>query len=321
MKAAILNNYGDTPTYQDINEPKAPNSDQLILEVKAAALKNFDKIMATGKSYVNYGELPSVVGTDAVGCLADGRRVYAQARGTMAHKILIDKNKFIELPENISWASAAALPNAVLGSALALLKRAKIKKGDVVLIHGGTGVTGKIACQLAKHYGASKVFVTGHTEKIEAQQSELGIDALISTRMSDGEFIEELHRLNESNPITIVLDYLWGHTAELILKFLMGKDGKFMDQFTRFIQIGSLSGDEITVNANWLRSSKVEIIGSGVGSHTAEDFQEFFTTILPEAFKLAAENKLTIDTTLGKLEDIESLWTTKTSGSRLVIQL
>src|SRR5699024_11367413 len=83
----------------------------------------------------------------------------------------------------------------------------------------------------------------------------------------------------------------------------------------------SLSGDEITVNANWLRSSKVEIIGSGVGSHTAEDFQEFFTTILPEAFKLAAENKLTIDTTLGKLEDIESLWTTKTSGSRLVIQL
>lgn len=321
MKAAVLEKYGESPRYQEFPDPKPAASSEVVMEVKAAALKNLDKMMATGKSYVNYGELPAVAGSDAVGVLADGTKVYARTHGAFAEKAIIDRNQFIPLPEGIDWATAAALPNAVVGSGLALKRRAEIKAGDVVLINGGTGVTGKVAIQLAKHYGAAKVFVTGFVEELEEEKEELGIDALISTRESDEVFLEKLKQLNITSPITVVLDYLWGHSAELILRFLAGSDGKFMDHFTRFVQIGSLSGDEIKLSANTLRSSKVTIIGSGMGSHSADDFRYLDQELLPEVFALAARGRIKIDTDEGDLKDIASLWKEPVTGKRWVVMM
>lgn len=321
MKAAVLEKYGEVPQYKEFPTPEPSSTSEVLMEVKAAALKNFDKFVAAGKSYVSYGHLPAVVGSDAVGVLPDGTSVYARANGTFAEKAIIDSSKSIPLPDGIDWATAAALPNAVLGAGLALKRRAGIKTGDIVLINGGTGVTGKIAIQLARYYGAAKVFVTGFTEKIEAEKGAIGIDALISTRENDKVFLEKLRQLNAASPITVVLDYLWGHSAELILQFLMGSDGKFMEQFTRFIQIGSLAGDEIKLSANTLRSSKVNIVGSGVGSHSADDYRYFNRELLPEAFRLAARGKIKIETEEGNLKDISSLWNKPANGKRLVVKI
>lgn len=321
MKAAVLEKFGEAPKYKNFPAPKPSLSTEVVMEVKAAALKNLDKLMASEDSYINYGELPAVIGTDAVGILSDGTKVYARTRGAIAKKVTVDKSKTILLPEGIDWATAAALPNAVMGAGLALKRRAKITSGDVVLINGGTGVTGKIAAQLAKYYGAKKVFVTGYIEELEAQKDELGIDALLSTRVSDEVFMGKLNQLNNEWPITVVLDYLWGHSAELILRFLMGSDGKFMEQYTRFIQIGSLSGDEIKLSANTLRSSKVKIIGSGMGSHSAADFTYLDEELIPETFALAVDGKIKIDIEEGKLEDITSLWNKPSTGKRLVVRI
>lgn len=320
MKAAVLENYGATPQYKEFPTPQ-PSSSEVIMEVKAAALKNFDKFVASGKAYVRYGSLPAVVGSDAVGVLSDGTRVYAQSKGAFAEKALVDKNKFVVLPDALDWYSAAALPNAVMGSGLALKRRAAVKPGDVVLINGGTGVTGKMAIQLAKYYGAGKVFVCGYTEKLEAEKQELGIDALISTREADEVFLENLGRLNAASPITVVLDYLWGHPAELILQFLMGSNGKFLEQFTRFVQIGSMAGDEIKLSANTLRSSKVSIVGAGMGSHSAGDYAYFNQELLPEVFQLVADGRIKITTETGELKDIASLWNKPANGKRLVVKM
>lgn len=321
MKAAVLEKYGENPRYREFPDPEPASSSEVVMKVKAAALKNLDKMMATGKSYMNYGELPAVVGSDVVGILEDGTRVYSRSRGAFAEKATIDKDSSIPLPEGIDWATAAALPNAVMGSGLALKRRAGIEAGDVVLINGGTGVTGKVAIQLARHFGAAKVFVTGFVEEIEDEKGELSIDALISTRESDEVFLDKLKQLNAESPITVVLDYLWGHSAELILQFLAGSDGKFMEHFTRFVQIGSLSGDEIKLSANTLRSSKVKIIGSGMGSHSADDFRYLDRELLPEVFALAAQGKIKIDTEEGSLKDIASLWNQPPTRKRQVVMM
>lgn len=92
-----------------------------------------------------------------MGSLEDGTLVYAQGKtGMMAEKALIKKDNYIELPENLDPFLASAIPNAAQGGVLSLKARTKMKKDDVILINGGTGITGKVAVQMAKHYGASK---------------------------------------------------------------------------------------------------------------------------------------------------------------------
>ncbi len=143
MKAAVLHQLGQIPKYEDYKEPIPQNETEVVMNVKAASIKNIDKGRAGGSHYASYQHLPVVVGIDCVGVLDDGRRVYANGiTGTMAEKALIDKNKLTVLPDGIDNITAAALPNAVLGADLALRYRARIHKGAVVLIKRCNGYYG-----------------------------------------------------------------------------------------------------------------------------------------------------------------------------------
>src|SRR5690554_265938 len=151
MKAAILESLGNEPVYGDYEEPNSQNYEQVIIKVKAAALKNLDKIKTYSEYYAPYKTLPVVVGTDCVGTLSDGSLIYAHGlTGTMAEKALIHANRYTLLPDNIDPVVAAALPNAILGSVFPLKIRANMKAGQTVLINGATGITGKVAVQVAK---------------------------------------------------------------------------------------------------------------------------------------------------------------------------
>jgi len=185
MKAAVLHQLGSVPEYEDFPDPN-PTQEQLLITVKAASIKNLDKARASGKHYASYITLPAVVGIDGVGVLENGTRIYAQGiTGMIAEKALIAKNRYTVLPQNIDDATAAALPNAAMGAALALRYRAEIKKGNVVLINGATGVTGQLAIQMAKYYGASKVIATGRNMEMLEKLTELGADEIISLRQDD----------------------------------------------------------------------------------------------------------------------------------------
>src|SRR5690554_1387798 len=121
MKAAIIEKLGDTPKYKEFPSPKVTSDEQLLLNVKAAAVKNLDKIRASGKHYASHKDFPAVVGMDGVGTLEVGTRVYAQGiSGMIAEKAIISKNRFTLIPDNLDFNIAAALPNAVLGAAMAL---------------------------------------------------------------------------------------------------------------------------------------------------------------------------------------------------------
>lgn len=136
------------PQYTEFPEPVVQNEEEVLLAVKAAAIKHFDKERASGKHYSagNDIENATVIGGDGVGLLADGTRVFALGvSGMIAEKAVVEKNRMIKLPEGIDDAVAAALPNAVAGSAMALRFRAGMQPGETVLINGATGFTGKIA--------------------------------------------------------------------------------------------------------------------------------------------------------------------------------
>jgi NADPH:quinone reductase-like Zn-dependent oxidoreductase len=148
----------------------------------------------------------------------------------------------------------------------------------------------------------------------------LGADEIITVQQEDAQFVSQLQAIHRNTPIDVIIDYLWGHTAELILSSFMG-NGSFTHK-VRFVSIGSVTGDKIQLSAENLRSVDIQLSGSGLGSWTKDEMGLLFSEILPEMFALAASNKLKVETEKVQLADIEQLWGMEVpDGKRLVVTM
>lgn len=323
MKAAVIFEKGELPRYvADFPEPEVRGEKEILISVKASAVKNLDKMRASGQHYSTQNEawIPKIVGSDGVGVLPDGTRVYGIAVGGMiAEKAIIEKDAMVKLPAGIDDAAAAALPNAVMGSALALRFRAGLQAGETVLVNGATGVTGRMSVQIARYYGAKKVIATGRNEQSLKELLSLGADEVISLRQDDESIISKIQSIHRQSPIDVVIDYLWGHSAELILGSMKGYGG--FSHRTRFITIGGMTGDTISLSSSILRSADIQISGSGLGTWTREEVKVLITEILPAMFLLSAEGKLKIETVNVALEDIGNAWDMHIDGGKRMVVL
>ncbi|WP_431214154.1 quinone oxidoreductase family protein [Puia sp. P3] len=238
-------------------------SDEVMVAMKAVAIKHLDRSRAAGTHYSRKaptgkgaGAIPTpIFGSDGVGLLPDGTRVYGIGfNGTPAKTASLRKDTLVLIPDGLDDATAAALPNAVIGSAMGLRFKAAIQPGDTVLVNGATGFTGRIAVQIAKHYGAARVIATGRNPESLNELAGLGADQTIS--LSQADFQQVLAAIHAATPIDIVIDYLWGHSAEMILGCLKGNGG--FTNFTRYVSVGSMSGDAIQLYAASLRSANLQ---------------------------------------------------------------
>ncbi|SDG02188.1 quinone oxidoreductase family protein [Chitinophaga filiformis] len=323
MKAAVMYQHGELPKYVDFPEPTIQHDDELLVTVKAVAIKHIDKGSASGRHYSSDAPKQDgrVVGGDGICLLEDGTRIYGiGVSGMLAEKATIRKNYIVKVPDSLDDVTAAALPNAVMGAAMGLKFKADTQPGDIVLINGATGFTGRIAVQIAKHYGAKKVIVTGRNQQSLEDLLSLGADEIISVLQDDESFKNRIKEIHSQTPIDIVIDYLWGHTAEMILGCLKG-NGSFTNR-TRYVSIGSMAGDIIQLSAANLRSVDLQLAGSGMGSWSKSEVGLLFTEMLPEMFELAATGKLKVGATQVKLKDIAELWDLDVSnGQRLVVTI
>lgn len=167
------------------------------------------------------------------------------------------------MPDRLDDLIAAAIANPGRSSWAALTERARMKPGEVVLINGATGTPGRLAIQVARLLGAGRIVATGRNAGALEEVRALGADVTIQL----GEDMDDLeHRFMEAfaEGIDIVLEYLWGPRAEnlLLSAARAGRDGAPM----RFVQIGSISAEDITLPGGALRAKAVELMGSGGGS-------------------------------------------------------
>jgi NADPH:quinone reductase-like Zn-dependent oxidoreductase len=319
LKAAVLHKLGDTPRFEDFADPQAAQGEVLV-RVKAASLKNSDTMMASGTHYDSHSQLPVVCGMDGVGILEDGARVFCGGSrppfGMMAERTVVSRMRCMPVPDNVGTEIAAALPNPALSSWLPLIWRAEIKRGETVLILGATGVAGKLAIQIAKHLGAGRVVAAGRNKDILESLHELGADATISLELPDGKLRDALLQEARSSHFDIVLDYLWGHPTEVLLDALTGHDTRAVSARVRLIEIGEMAGAAVHLSAAALRSSAVEIYGSGGGGTVPP--QAIFDAI-PQVWSLAAQGKLLIDIENVPLAEVGKVWRQDSKGRRIVL--
>lgn len=142
MKAALVKEAGATPVYADFAEPTATEGLTRVAVV-ASALSHVTKSRASGKHYSASGTLPLVPGMDGTGILEDGTRIYfvlpEMPFGGMAEYCVVKPAHCIPLPADLDAVTAAAIAIPGMSSWAALVERARLVRGETVLINGATG--------------------------------------------------------------------------------------------------------------------------------------------------------------------------------------
>jgi len=320
MNAAVLHAFNESPRFERFSEPIAAEN-EVIVHVRAAALKPVDKQMANGSHYAAFRELPVVCGTDGVGCLDDGTRVFfARPRlpyGSMAQRTIVSPSHSFPIPDNIDDDIAAAIVNPGLSAWGALAWRAQLTAGETVLILGATGVTGKLAVQTAKLLGAGRVIAAGRNEKVLSTLHELGADSTIRLDKTGQDLTEAFAREAGDAGFDVIIDYLWGPPTETLLAAIARRDLNPALSRVRLIEVGESAGPTISLDAAALRSSKLEILGAGSGNASASP--EVWLEAIRQLLSNVAGGKLRIDTERVPLSEVEDAWQRDQQGWRTVI--
>jgi NADPH:quinone reductase-like Zn-dependent oxidoreductase len=317
MKAAVLHELGKPPRCEDFSDPAAGRQ-EAVVQVRAASVKPIDRQLAAGTHYASPRELPVVCGTDGVGRLADGTRVFfggpRQPFGAIAEHTVVPGGFCFSVPTGLDDVTAAALPNPGVSALLTLNHRAKVATGETVLILGATGVTGTVAVQVAKALGAGRVIGAGRNPAALAKLRELGADRTIKLDQPEEDLQKEFAREAGEGGFNVIIDYVWGRPTEVLLAAITRSEFAPVNPEVRLVQVGEGAGPTIALPAAVLRSTALTILGTaGIPS------RDVLVAAMQKVLEWGAAGALRIETEQVPLADIENVWTRAEHGRRLVV--
>lgn len=317
MNAAVVSKTGEAPRYEQFPDPVAGDN-EVTVQVRAASLKPVDRQIAGGSHYASPRQYPFICGTDGVGFLDDGRRVFfggcRPPYGAMAERTVVPKAFTFPVPDALNDETAAAIPNPGVSAWLSLSYRAKVSPGESVLILGATGVTGKLAIKIAKLLGAKRVVAAGRNRQALRSLHQFGADSTIQLDQPDDGLRESFVREAGASGFQVVIDYVWSRPTEVFLSAITSKTFTEIGSETRLVQVGESAGPTIALPAAVLRSTALTILGTA-GIPSRDVLRETFERVIA----YAATGELQIDTTRVPLAEIASAWAQTQSGARQVV--
>jgi NADPH:quinone reductase-like Zn-dependent oxidoreductase len=217
MKAVVIHEYGgpEVLKYEDIPRPE-PKGDQLLIRVMAAGVNPVDGMIRSGMFTNEKRAFPIILGGDIAGVIEKvgskitkfkaGDPVFAYISlddsGGYAQYALVTEREAAPKPKSLTYVEAAAVPIVAMTAWQALVDTAKLRAGQTVLIHGGSGGVGSFAIQIAKAHGA-KVIATASTANQDFLK-QLGADVAIDYTNQKFEDI--------AKDVDVVLDSIGGDT-------------------------------------------------------------------------------------------------------------
>lgn len=265
MKAIEITSYG-APEVLRVAERPAPaaGAGELLIRVAASGVNRPDVLQRTGNYPVPPGasDLPGlevageIVSGDAAAMreagLAVGDRVCALiAGGGYAELCVAPVAQCLPVPKGWSDAEAATLPETFFTVWSNVFDRARLHKGETLLIQGGSSGIGVTAIQLGKAFGATVIVTAGSDDKCEACR-KLGADHAINYKTSD--FAEEVKRLTGGKGVDVVLDMVAGAYVPREIE-CMAEDG-------RLVIIAVQGGTKSEFNAGLVLRRRLTITGS-----------------------------------------------------------
>ena len=228
------------PTCLEVVERRAPNANEVEVEVQATGLNFRDVMWALSilpDEMLEDGLAGPTLGLEFAGRvvrvgssierLRVGDEVVGLSGGAFSTHVVVDEDHVASLPPQLSIENAATVPVAFLTAYYSLISCADLKPGEWVLIHGGAGGVGLAALQIAQWRGARAIVTAGSPEK-RALTLSLGAEHAFDSR--SGAFVDDVMRLTEGRGVSVVLNSLAGEAMERSLGLLQ--------PFGRFVELG-----------------------------------------------------------------------------------
>jgi NADPH2:quinone reductase len=265
MKAVVFGGKGgpEVASLQEIPRPSAQRGEVLV-RVRAAALNRADLLQRRGLYPPPPGFREDVPGLEFAGEVAEvgagvtawkpGDKVMAIASGeAQAEFTIADPFMLVRIPEGLSFAEAATLPEAGVTAHDAMVTLGGMRPGGTVLIHAvGSGV-GTAALQIAKAMGGTVLGTARTADKLEKARA-LGLDHGILLGKEDPKFAEEVRGFTGRKGVPVILDFVGAAYA--------GENLASLATQGRIVVIGTMGGAKATVDLGALMRVRGQVIGT-----------------------------------------------------------
>ena len=269
-----------------VEEPSpACDVGQVRIRVSAAGLNRADLLQRAGL-YPPPPGASQVLGLECSGVISEvgpgsswqvGDRVCALlAGGGMAEEVVVDGRHVLPVPEGLSLAEAAALPEVYSTAWLNLFQLAALKPGEKVLLHAGASGVGSAAIQLCKAFGNPCWVSVGSADRLAYCEALGAQGGVVRT---DG-----LEGLSDLGPFDVILDPVGANYAGLNLKVL-ARDG-------RWVLIGLMGGRDAKVDLAQVLAKRVQVIGSTLRNRDDQFKADLFSDLLQQVWPLFGEGRL-----------------------------
>ena len=203
-------------TLTEHNTPR-PDTYEILVKIGAAGVNRGDCYQRMG-FYPPPSGASEIMGLEFAGtvvaCGSDVTRWQPGARiaglvagGGYAEYGVVHEDHALEIPENMSFTDAAALPETIYTVWANVFELGGLIAGETLLIHGGSSGIGTTAIQMAKYYGATVVTTAGTDEKCDFCE-KLGADLTINYKNTD--FDAAIDTLTEGKGVNLILDIVGG---------------------------------------------------------------------------------------------------------------
>ncbi|MGB7949919.1 MAG: zinc-binding dehydrogenase [Candidatus Binatia bacterium] len=230
MKAIRIHKFGPTEEvlqYEDVPMPE-PKPGEVLIKVEAASLNRADLGLRKGTYRISPDALPLIPGREFAGIVEKlgagvnefqaGQRVVAYpSLGGYAEYAVAKTSEVRPVPDGVTSAQAAATPTVFLTAWFGLLTDGSLKRGEWLLVQGGSSGVGNAAVQIAKHLGAKVIANSGSEEKCRRLR-QLGADVTID--VSETDFLPEVMRVTDNRGVDVVLEMIGGEIYQKSLQAL-----------------------------------------------------------------------------------------------------
>lgn len=265
------------------SEPCGPG--QVRIRVAAAGLNRADLLQRAGH-YPPPPGATDILGLECAGVIAEvgagspwqvGDRVCALlAGGGMAEEVVVNAGHVLPVPDGLSLAEAAAVPEVYATAWLNLFQIARLHPGEKVLIHAGAGGVGSASIQLCKAFGNPCWVSVGSAERL-AYCEQLGAQGGVLRG-------ENLEGLKDFAPFDVILDPVGASYAPLNLS-LIALDG-------RWVVIAMMGGRRAELDLAKLLAKRVQITGSTLRNRDDVFKAALMAEMREKVWPLFAEKKL-----------------------------
>ncbi|OIJ14000.1 quinone oxidoreductase [Anaerobacillus arseniciselenatis] len=260
MKAVVYYEHGKPEVLQTVELQKPSiGANEILIKVEASGINPVDTYFRSGVRPVE--KFPHIPHFDLGGIVVEvgsnvtkwkvGDRVWGtNIKGTAAQFVAVGEEDVFPLAPHVSTAEGAALSMAFMTAHLALFYRAKLEKGEKVLIFGGAGAVGHAAIQLAKSVGAYTIATAGNEEKATLAK-QAGADEVILYQQEN--VVEKVNALTNGTGVDVIMDVSLSENIE--------QDFQMIANGGRIITVGSPKNNTPELPWRLLNMKNASLVG------------------------------------------------------------